>query len=163
MSVPHLAPRGKSQDNTTPPVGAMNPRSREEPVGDSADGEPALGLPGRRWSSGAGGDPRVADRGYGGAEGAAEGGAGTGYEVLPLLFADGVPQVAVTASPSSEELWDREGVVVFVSLNRDGGQPGVAEGVAKMVGIAEPLFPRHGLDGRSGVDAEVGSAGSVCG
>ena len=45
MSVPHHAPRGKSQDNPTPPVGAMNPRSREEPVGDSADGGPALGLP----------------------------------------------------------------------------------------------------------------------
>ena len=45
MSVPHLAPRGKSQDNTNPPVGAMNPRSPEEPVGDSADGEPAPGLP----------------------------------------------------------------------------------------------------------------------
>jgi len=45
MSVPHLAPRGKSQDNTNPPVGAMNLRSPEEPVGDSADGEPAPGLP----------------------------------------------------------------------------------------------------------------------
>ncbi len=32
MSVPHPAPRGKGQDHTTPPVGAINPRSQEEPV-----------------------------------------------------------------------------------------------------------------------------------
>ena len=38
---------------------------------------------GRRWSSGAGGDPRVADRGYGGAEGAADGGAGDGACQVP--------------------------------------------------------------------------------
>ena len=99
----------------------------------------------------------MAGRGDRGAEGLAEGDVGAGYEVLPSRFADGVPQVAVTAPPASEELRDREGVVVFVSSNREGVQPGVAEGLAKVVGLAEPLFPWHGLDRRSGVDAEVGS------